>query len=153
MNEAAGPAQDTTSQPLADRLIRAVDNTELPERREKKLGTEQIIGVVVGRDRTVVPPHEVYKLAAIGCKDIEIAEWFGIASDTLRRNFAVELTKGRENMRQSLRRKMLETAMSGHAVMLIFMAKNFLGMSDNPGSAQDLAPLPWSDDQTEVETA
>ena len=149
MNEAAGPAQDTP-QPLADRMITEVNGIELPERPERKLGTEEIIGVVVGRDKTVVPPHEVYKLASIGCKDTEIADWFGIKKDTLAYNFATELTQGRENMRQSLRRKMLETAMSGHAVMLIFMAKNFLGMSDNPGSAQDQAPLPWSDEDIQV---
>ena len=145
MNEATGPVQDTTQQPLADRLITEVRGIELPDRPERKLGTEEIIGVVVGRDRTVVPPHEVFKLASIGCKDTEIAAWFGIKKDTLAYNFATELTKGRENMRQSLRRKMLETALDGHAVMLIFMAKNFLGMSDNPINSEERAPLPWTD--------
>lgn len=134
-------------------MITEVNGIQLPERSERRLGTEEIIGVVVGRDKTVVPPHEVFKLASIGCKDTEIASWYGIKKDTLAYNFATELTKGREHMRQSLRRRMLETAMSGHAVMLIFMAKNFLGMSDNPGSAQDQAPLPWTDDVTEIETA
>lgn len=131
---------------LQDRLVTTVDGVELPARPERKLGTEEIVGVVVGRDKTVVPPHEVFKLASIGCKDTEIADWFGIKKDTLAYNFATELTKGRETMRQSLRRKMLETAMSGNAVMMIFLAKNFLGMSDNPVNEADRAPLPWTDE-------
>jgi hypothetical protein len=40
---------------------------------------------------------------------------------------------------------MLETALSGNAVMQIFMSKNFLGMSDNPQSEANTAPLPWSE--------
>lgn len=136
---------ESKPQDLNSQLIRDVDGVALPDRPENRLGQQQLIGVVVGRDRTVVPPHEVFKLASIGCKDTEIADWFGIKKDTLAYNFATELTKGRETMRQSLRRKMLETAMSGHAVMQIFMAKNFLGMSDSPTAESSRQPLPWSD--------
>jgi hypothetical protein len=146
MNEAGNESTPTDSQhALSEQLIREVDGVELPERPEKKLGTSEVIGVVVGRDRQVVPPHEVFKLASIGCKDTEIADWFGIKKDTLAYNFATELIKGRETMKQSLRRKMLETAMSGNAVMQIFLSKNFLGMSDNPQAENNTAPLPWTD--------
>ena len=103
-------------------------------------------GKVVGRGKKPVPSQEVFKLAAIGCKDIEIADWFGIDSNTLRYNFSVELLKGRETLKQSLRRKQIEVAMSGNAVMLIFLGKNLLGQSDSPLTAQETKILPWEDE-------
>ena len=102
-------------------------------------------GKLVGRDRRPVLRRDVFRLAAIGCKDIEISEWFGIDSNTLRYNFSVELLKGRETLKQSLRRKQLEVAMSGNVVMLIFLGKNLLGQSDSPLNTQDVTVLPWED--------
>jgi hypothetical protein len=142
MNEATGPIEDPTHD-----LIRHVDGVELPERPANRLGTEEIVGVVIGRDRIVVPPHEVFKLAVIGCKDIEIAEWFGIDSNTLRYNFSVELIKGRETLKHSLRRKQLDVAMSGNPTMLIFLGKNYLGQTDQPQPNDNRQPLPWTDDE------
>ena len=102
-------------------------------------------GKLIGRDKKPVPAEDVFKLAAIGCKDQEIADWFGVDSNTLRYNFSVELIKGRETLKQSLRRKQIEVAMSGNAVMLIFLGKNLLGQSDSPLNTQDKQPLPWED--------
>ena len=116
-------------------------------RKTPRTGTKEVEGRIVGRDKKVIPPEEVYKLAQIGCKDIEIAAWFGIAEDSLRYNFAVELLKGRENLKQSLRRAQLSLALSGNAVMLIFLGKNYLGQSDNPINTEALQPLPWSDNE------
>mgnify|MGYP003645336999 FL=1 len=116
------------------------------------MGTKQVDGAVVGRDKTVVPPEEVYKLAQIGCKDKEISEWFGITDNTLRFNFSVELLKGRESMRQSLRRTMWSNAIgNNNTVMQIFLAKNFLGMSDNGVITND-EPLPWIEGNTNENT-
>ena len=115
------------------------------KRKQPKTATVEVEGRVVGRDKKVVPPNEVYKLAQIGCKDIEIANWFGIDENSLRYNFSVELLKGRENLKQSLRRAQLSLALSGNAVMLIFLGKNYLGQSDNPINTEALAPLPWSE--------
>ena len=93
-----------------------------------------------------MPALDVFKLAAQGCRDTEISDWFGIDSNTLRYNFSVELIKGRETLKQSLRRKQIEVAMSGNVVMLIFLGKNLLGQSDNPTQSDDTTVLPWSDD-------
>jgi hypothetical protein len=83
----------------------------------------------------------------LGCKDVEICDWFGIDGNTLRYNFSVELIKGRESLKQSLRRAMLHNAISNNnAALQIFLAKNFLGMSDNPHDSEATAPLPWTDD-------
>jgi hypothetical protein len=104
------------------------------------------VGKCLGRNRKPVPSADVFKLAAIGCKDTEIAEWFGVDSNTLRYNFSVELLKGRETLKQSLRRKQIEVAMSGNPTMLIFLGKNLLGQSDSPLSSQEAQVLPWEDD-------
>ena len=110
-----------------------------------KTGTKSVEGKIVGRDKTVVPAEEVYKLAQIGCKDHEIGDWFGIKQDTLRYNFAVELLKGRESMKISLRRAMWNNAIgNNNTVMQIFLSKNFLGFSDN-GFVSSEEVLPWKD--------
>ena len=129
---------------------------ETPKKRTgpkpKELVEGSFMGLPVGRDNIVVDPSEVEKLAAIGCKDTEISKWFGIKPDTLRRNFAAELTKGREGMRISLRRAMLNNAIQHNsAVMQIYMSKNFLGMQDQPTNTDDAKVLPWNDDDLDTE--
>ena len=134
--------------------MKQVDDPSTPKKHgAHKLGTTQIEGYVVGRDKTVVPPEEVQKLASIGCKDLEIANWFGINDNTLRFNFSVELLKGREKMKMSLRQAMIKNATQNmNAALQIFMAKNFLGMSDSPSNTEDTAPLPWIEkDDVEID--
>lgn len=127
--------------------MKQVDNPKTPQKNGKrKWDTKEVEGVVVGRDKTVVPPEEVERLASIGCKDLEIANWFGINDNTLRFNFSVELLKGREYLKLSLRRAMFNNAIqNNNTVMQIFLAKNFLGMSDSPMDAEANAPLPWNE--------
>lgn len=110
-----------------------------------KIATKEVEGVVVGRDKKVIPPAEVYKLAQIGCKDREIADWFDIDDNTLRYHFQRELTKGREALKHSLRRAQVSLALGGNAVMLIWLGKNILGQSDNPMDSDNNQPLPWND--------
>jgi hypothetical protein len=120
--------------------------------RPKQMVEGTFMGLPVGRDKTVVDPSEVEKLAALGCKDREIANWFGIKEDTLRYNFAEELIKGREGMKISLRRAMLTNAIqNNNAVLQIFLSKNFLGMMDQPTNTEDSKVLPWSDDDLDTE--
>ena len=114
-----------------------------PKKGQRKTDTKEVEGVVVGRDKTVVPPLEVYKLAQLGCKDIEIADWFGINAETLRYNFKAELTKGRESLKQSLRKAQIQCALGGNATMLIWLGKNLLGQTDNPIDSDQNLPLPW----------
>jgi len=116
------------------------------KRKEPKTGIATIEGRIVGRDKKVIPPQEVYKLAQIGCKNHEIADWFGLDENTLTYNFSVELIKGREHLKQSLRRAQLSLALSGNAVMLIWLGKNILGQQENPINSEANAPLPWRDE-------
>ena len=113
--------------------------------KPKELVEMTVLGVVCGRDKKIVPPEEVYKLAAIGCKDSEIANWFGIAYDTLKYNFTEELIKGREDVKIALRRAQLTTALEGNATMQIWLGKNILGQTDNPQETEANQPLPWTD--------
>lgn len=114
-----------------------------PGPKPKELTQMIVLGLPVGRDKKIVPPDEVYKLAAIGCKDSEIANWFGIGYDALRNNFAEELIKGREDVKIALRRAQLKTALSGNATMQIWLGKNILGQEENPTDNESNAPLPW----------
>jgi hypothetical protein len=94
----------------------------------------------------VVVPQDVYNLAVIGCNDREIARWFDMNEDTLRYNFADIMEKGREDLKHSLRRAMIKNALGGNAALQIFLAKNFLGMSDNPTNTDANSPLPWTEE-------
>ena len=118
---------------------------------KRKTATKVIEGVVVGRDKTVIPPEEVYKLANIGCKDSEISAWFGIDGNTLRYNFSVELTKGRIALNMSLRRAQIQTALNGQPALLIWLGRNLLGQSENPIDVDSNQVLPWVQDQIERE--
>ena len=113
--------------------------------KPKQLVAVEVYGYEVGRGRRkrVVVPKDVYELAVIGCNDREIARWFDIDENTLRYNFSDIIEKGREDLKHTLRRAMIKNALNGNAALQIFLAKNFLGMSDNPVDSQANQPLPW----------
>ena len=138
---------NTPNQDLRLAVQEHVNNKPGPKPREAKAITIEGAGKLVGRDKTPILSADVFKLAAIGCKDIEIADWFGVDGNTLRYNFNVELLKGRLTLSQSLRRKQIEVAMSGQVSMLIFLGKNLLGQSDSPLATQEAAILPWEDSE------
>lgn len=115
-----------------------------PKPKELKEGT--IMGLEIGRgdSKQIVPPDQVEELASIGCTDREIAAFFKVKEDTLRRNFADNLLKGREFCKTRLRQAMFKNACSHmNAAVQIFLAKNILGMSDQAVDAESNKPLPW----------
>jgi len=116
------------------------------ESKKRKTVTVEVEGVVVGRDKKVVTPIDVEKLSGLGCKDSEIALWFGITEDTLRYNFLTELMKGRESLKHSLRRAQISLALTGNATMLIWLGKNILGQQETPIDNDANQPLPWTDE-------
>ena len=117
--------------------------------KPKKLKTATYTGIEVGRgeNKKVIDPKEVRKLAAIGMKNSEIAEWFGIDDSTLSYNFKQELTKGRLDLNHSLRQAQIRLALSGNCTMLIWLGKNILGQSESPFDSDANAPLPWNDEE------
>ena len=114
-------------------------------------GEKVVAGKIVGRNNIIVPPTEVEDLAALGCNNKEIYTWFGITEGALVRNFAEELEKGRNRLKQSLRRAMLHNAcVSMQPAIQIFLAKNFLQMSDNPYASEADQPLPWIESEPDA---
>lgn len=84
----------------------------------------------MARPKIEIDAEQVEKLAAIGCKVEEMADFFGCSRDTLERRFAAEITKGRANVRISLRRMQIEAAKRGNVVMQIWLGKQILGQRD-----------------------
>lgn len=115
--------------------------------KAKKLVEATYQGIEVGRgeNKKVIDPKEVEKLASIGMKNTEIAEYLEIDDSTLNYNFKQFLTRGRHNLKSSLRQAQIRLAMSGNATMLIWLGRNYLGQSDNPTDSDANAPLPWQD--------
>lgn len=119
-----------------------VKNKTGPKPKELKEGT--ILGLEIGRDKVIVPPEQIQELAALGCRDNEIANFFRITESSLRYNFSDYLIKGREELKITLRRAMLNNACkNNNAAVQIFLAKNILGMSDQPIDSEANQPLPW----------
>jgi hypothetical protein len=116
--------------------------------KKKKLVAVEAYGYEVGRGlrKKVVTPDDVYKLAAIGCNNNEIARWFDIDENTLTYNFSDIIAKGREDVKMALRQAQLKLALSGNAVMQIWLGKNLLGQSDSPVNNEATAPLPFNDE-------
>lgn len=90
-----------------------------------------------GRPKKPIDWKEAEKLCHLQCLEVEIADWFHISVDTLARrlreekqaSFAEFFTLHRVQGKIALRRNMYK--MSGHSPqMAIFLAKNWLGMSD-----------------------
>lgn len=73
----------------------------------------------------------IEKLAAIHCTNTEIAATIGCDSSLLsKKNYSEIVRKGRERGKQTLRRKMFETAMGGNVTMMIWLSKQILDMTD-----------------------
>ena len=129
-----------------------LDSAEPPKKKTgpkpKDLVTVEVTGYQVGRGITkrVVFDVDVYKLAAMGCTDKEIANWFDIDHNTLKYNFANIIAKGRDDLKQSLRRSQIKLALSGNATMLIWLGKNILGQQESPLDSESNAALPWDDE-------
>lgn len=108
-------------------------------------GTYQGIAVGRGKGRRIIDPEEVQRLAAIGMRKSEIARWFDVNDDSLGRTFHRQLELGRIELRQRLRQAQIDLALSGNAIMLIFLGKNYLEQADIPRNTEEQAPLPWKD--------
>ena len=102
-----------------------------------------------GRPRKDVDTELLYKLATIHCTMKEMVDIIGVSEDTLKRRFAGIIDKGKAEGKMRLRRKQVEVAMKGNAVMLIWLGKQILSQSDSPITEEDKNVLPWSDDATE----
>ena len=100
----------------------------------------------VGRPKIEIDEELLYKLATIHCTMREMVDIMGVSEDTLKRNFAGIIDKGKAEGKMRLRRKQIEVAMQGQPTMLIWLGKQMLGQSESPMQEDDKNILPWSDD-------
>ena len=78
-----------------------------------------------------IDPDQIKMLASFGCSYVEIGKYFECDESTIRKRFKAQVESGKEEMKFALRRAMWTSAMENNSIaMQIFMAKNFLGMSD-----------------------
>ena len=100
----------------------------------------------VGRPKIKIDEKVLENLAGILCTNEEIASFFNCSSDTLTRNFAESIKKGRDKGKISIRRLQYEKAQTGNTTMLIWLGKQLLGQKDKIETSEDKQPLPWSYD-------
>lgn len=124
-----------------------MNSEQYPERKTPKMGEKIVTGLIIGRDKKVIPRIEVEHLASLGCTDRDIAQYFDISESTLRYNFSSDLIKGRHQLKTSLRQKQIQVALEGNPTMLIWLGRNVLSQNENGVMSDDNRPLPWTDDE------
>jgi len=112
-----------------------------------KRGEKTVTGRIVGRDKIVIPEDEFYQMACLFSTWKDFSEYYGVAETTLRNNFADLYTKARQTTKKKLRQKMLETALNGDRVMMIWLSKQWLSMSENPQDKNSSDILPWNEEE------
>lgn len=142
-----------SNEEMLEMLESANAEQKYKQRRDPKLGTKLIEGIVVGRDRKVIPPEEVQHLASLGCTNREMCGWFGISKDSLRYNFTPYLEKGRSELYHSLRRAQIAAALAGNPTMLIWLGKQYLQQSDAGAVTDANQVLPWTDSDIDINDA
>lgn len=94
----------------------------------------------MARPQIPIDMNKVEELASQGCTVEEIAAYFNVNRSTLyrRANFKKIYRQGLEKCKLSVRRALYKKGViNGDTKALIFLAKNLLGMSDNPAQQQD----------------
>lgn len=77
-----------------------------------------------------IDPKQVEKLASFGCTNTEIASFFGCSKDLISKSYSTNVAKGKDQGKIRLRQLMWRTAEGGNVSMLIWLSKQYLGMSD-----------------------
>ena len=74
---------------------------------------------------------KVRMLASFGCTYIDIGKYYQCSEGTIRKRFKAEFESGQEDLKLNLRKNLLKIALEqDNTAANIFLAKNFLGMSD-----------------------
>ena len=75
--------------------------------------------------------EKVRMLASFGCTYLDIGKYYQCNEGTIRKRFKAEFESGQEDLKLSLRKNLLKIALEqDNTAANIFLAKNFLGMSD-----------------------
>ena len=96
----------------------------------------------MARPVKVVDQEAIKKLAQLHCTYDEIAEFLGVSTKTLQRNYVHLTKKGREMGKISLRRAQFEKAIGGNVAMMIWLGKQHLDQRDKIEQTTYNEPLP-----------
>lgn len=85
----------------------------------------------MARPRLKIDTELLEKLAQIHCTSEEAAAILNCSKDTLEKRYSAVLKRGREKGLASLKRRMWDAAVNeGNTTMMIWLSKQYLGMSD-----------------------
>lgn len=84
----------------------------------------------MARPKKEIDETKLYELAKIGCTNEEMAAMLDCHKDTLTRNYADLIEKGRQDMTGSLRRMQYKAAQDGNVTMQIWLGKQLLGQTE-----------------------
>ena len=103
----------------------------------------------VGRRKKEIDQEQFERLCALQCTEEEICDWFSVTDKTLSSwckrtykggNFSEVFAQKRGKGKIALRRSQFRLAET-NASMAIWLGKQYLGQTDNPGSqARDIQP-------------
>ena len=98
--------------------------------------------MIVARPEIEIDEQQVRRLAAMQCTHEEIAAFFGVHRNTIGNRFRDIIDQERNKAKASLRRRMFQEAIDGDARMMIWLSKQYLGMSEKTEhSGEGLRPL------------
>ena len=130
----------------------------MPHKKRKKKGRRKVKRKArPGRPRLRIKRGDIHKLATYGMSNEGIADVLGCSADTLTRNYADPLKKGRGEMRKSLRAAQMRLALAwpaqaGTSTMLIWLGKQVLGQKDQVDFGGEIElKHSWVDDLPEKE--
>ena len=87
--------------------------------------------IVMARKKIEIDGEKVRILASFGCTYLDIGKYYQCGESTIRRRFKAEFESGQEELKLNLRINLLKIALEhDNTAANIFLAKNFLGMSD-----------------------
>jgi hypothetical protein len=84
----------------------------------------------MGRPTKDIDGELVRKLAAIGCTQADVAEFFDVSQSVISERFRSDFQLGRAESKISLRRAQWRSAMKGSDRMLVHLGKVYLGQTD-----------------------
>ena len=119
------------------------------EQPQRKYEDKIVKGIAIGRgdNRQIIEVEQVRRLAMLHCSYNDMAKFFGVKENTFINNFRFEVERAREVTKHRLMEAMLENAISRHnPAIQIFLAKNWLGLVNDPVAQEGVTPLPWLDE-------
>ena len=78
-----------------------------------------------------IDPEKIRMLAGFGCTYMDIGKYYQCNESVIRKRFKSEFEGGQEDLKLSLRKNLIKMSLEDqNTATSIFLAKNFLGMSD-----------------------